>query len=178
VTRRFRRLATITAVLAALLFGVTTLISPAPAAQAAVNVPNWIAKYLLSSRGEDGARHTFEDQGYKCLPTGLVCYIEGSYDPPRWGRGNVMTGGPGTYLNARAWPGTDAPVVRTFPDRWRLVIFCQTRGPVVNGRWGPTNIWNYVGRYGDRPMFVSDGFVYTGSNGYVAGDCASTNYGG
>jgi len=27
-------------------------------------------------------------------------------------------------------------------------------------------------------MFVSDGFVNTGSNGLVAGTCAATNYGG
>jgi hypothetical protein len=68
VTRRFRRLATITAVVTALLIGVTTLISPAPSAQAAVNVPDWLAKYLIKSRGQDGARRTLVGQGYNCLP--------------------------------------------------------------------------------------------------------------
>jgi hypothetical protein len=149
-------------------------------AQAAgsIPVPNWLVKSVLTSRGEAIARQTFIGEGYTCLPLGLVCYINGNYDPPRWGHGTVDTGGPGTYVNARAWASPSAPMVRTFPDRWKLTIFCQTTGDTVNGRWGPTNVWDFVGKEGERGRFVSDGFVYTGSNGFVAGDCAATNYGG
>lgn len=141
-----------------------------------VPVPNWLAKFLIRSRGEGLARQILQAQGYTCLPLGVVCWIEGSYDPPRWAAGTVNTGGP-PYVNARAWPGTDAPAIRTFPNGWRLVIFCQTTGQWIYGRWGWTNVWDYVGQQGDAPRFVSDGFVYTRSNGFVAGDCAATNYG-
>ncbi|MEV6831876.1 hypothetical protein [Amycolatopsis sp. NPDC051102] len=148
-------------------------------ANASINppVPSWLAKYLIKARGPGVATAILQGQGYKCLPLGVVCWLEGSYDPPRWGKGTVTTAGPQYYLNARAWPATNAPIPRTFRNGWRLVIFCQTTGPAVNGRWGWTNVWDYVGKLGDVPMFVSDGFVYTGSNGFVAGDCASTNYG-
>jgi hypothetical protein len=141
-----------------------------------VPVPSWLAHFLVNSRGEDLARQILQAQGYTCLPFGVACYIQGSYDPPRWAAGTVNTGGP-PYVNARAWPRTDAPVIRTFPNGWRLVIFCQTTGQWIYGRWGWTNVWDYVGQQGDAPRFVSDGFVYTGSNGFVAGDCAATNYG-
>lgn len=138
-------------------------------ASAAVLVPNPIAKWILNHVGA-GALAQYTCQG------NITCYINGSYDPPRWGHGTVQTGG--TYLRARSWTQTHASVVRTFSDGWKLTIFCQTTGEWVNGRWGWTNIWDYVGQEGETPRFVSDGFVNTGSNGFVAGSCTNTNYGG
>jgi hypothetical protein len=122
-----------------------------------------------------------ETLGYQCAGTPFACWSDTDYDPPRWFRYGVVDTGSGSagYVRARGWPGTsaDVPVIRTFPEAWKLVIFCQTQGPVVNGRWGPTNVWDYVGHDGDAPMFVSDGFVRTGTNGFVAGDCGATNMG-
>ena len=144
-----------------------------------VVAPTWLVKLLKETVGDWAGGDILESMGYTC-PIGLpliACYKSTSYDPPRYAGGTVDTGGSAYYLNARTWPARNAPVVRTFPNGWRLTILCQTTGEWVNGRWGPTNIWNYVGHQGDRPRFVSDGFVYTGSNGFVAGDCANTNYG-
>jgi hypothetical protein len=52
-----------------------------------------------------------------------------------------------------------------------VTIWCQTTGPSVNGIWGPTNIWDRITSGAEYPEFVSDGFVYTGSNGFVAPHC-------
>jgi hypothetical protein len=149
-------------------------------ASASVPAPTWLVNFVKSRSNQ--AKSVMEALGYTCLPIGVVCWREGSYDPPRWFYyGIVDTGnGPSGYVRARGWPGTtaDVPVIRTFPEAWKLVIFCQTQGPWVYGRWGWTNVWDYVGHYGDAPMFVSDGFVRTGTNGFVAGDCGATNMGG
>jgi hypothetical protein len=155
------------------------LLAPSPAtASSSIPVPDKIAGWVFRSQGTSIAKAIFQAEGDTCLPLGLLCYMQGSYDPPRWGNGTVQTGGPAYYLNARGWPATNAAIIRTFPNNWRLVIFCQEQGPAVYGQWGWTTVWDYVGQNGDAPMFVSDGFVNTGTNGYVSGDCASTNYGG
>jgi hypothetical protein len=154
-----------------------TVAGPRPALVQAV-VPNWLKNYLLKKVGRAVGEQILKQMGYLCPNGGspFNCYTD--YDPPRWAAGTVDTGGPAYWVNARAWPALNAPVVRTFRHGWRLVIFCQTRGAWVYGRWGWTNVWNYVGNQGEHPRFVSDGYVNTGSNGFVAGDCASTNYGG
>lgn len=177
-TRRLRPC--IRSVVLAGLVVILTIFGTGPVANATTSPipPSWLVNFLINSRGQDLARVILQSQGFTCAPFRVACWVEGSYDPPRWGKGTVTTAGPQYYLNARAWPGTDAPIPRTFTNGWRLIIFCQTTGPWVYGRWGWTNVWNYVGKRGDVPMFVSDGFVFTGSNGFVAGDCASTNYGG
>lgn len=177
--------------LAALSLGLLVSVGPAAHATTAntsVPVPAWLIKWLKSRpetfvKGRATALTTqiMESLGFKCLAT-LVCWREGSYDPPRWfWNARVETGnGSQGFVRARGWPGTaaDIPVIRTFPEGWKLTIFCQTTGPAVYGRWGWTNVWNYVGHRGDAPMFVSDGFVYTGTNQRVAGDCGATNMGG
>ncbi len=155
-------------------------ITPVNASILQVIVPNWLANFLLKRVGNWAGTNILETMGYTCPFGGNVftCYKSTSYDPPRYAPGTVDTGGSAYYLNARAWPARAAPVVKTFSNGWRLTILCQTTGEWIYGRWGWTNIWDYVGEQGDYPRFVSDGFVYTGSNGFVAGDCANTNYGG
>lgn len=145
-------------------------------ASASMMAPQWLVNYVF----KHGDAYIMNGMGYQCAGSPFVCWTNTSYDPPRWFYyGVVKTGvGAGGYLNARGWPSTSAPAIRTFPENWKLVIFCQTTGQWVYGRWGWTNVWDYVGHYGDAPMFVSDGFVYTGSNGFVSGACNSTNFGG
>jgi hypothetical protein len=118
--------------------------------------------------------------GYHCAGSPFVCWDDTSYDPPRWYYYGVVDTGNGAagYVRARGWASTNGAVIRTFPESWKLVIFCQTQGDWVYGRWGWTNVWDYVGHYGDAPMFVSDGFVRTGTNGFISGDCGATNLGG
>lgn len=154
------------------------LVNPSHAS-ASIIAPQWLVNYIYKKMPGQTAS-IMGQMGFQCAGTPFVCWTDTSYDPPRWFYyGVVQTGnGAGGYLNARGWPKKDAAVIRTFPENWKLVLFCQTTGDWVYGRWGWTNVWDYVGHYGDAPMFVSDGFVYTGTNGFVAGNCANTNYGG
>ncbi len=76
--------------------------------------------------------------------------------------GVIQTGGP--PLTERSGPGTSYPAVGALPDGLGVQIICQITGDVVNGNWGPTNVWDELADYN----FVSDGFVYTGTNGPVA----------
>jgi len=176
------RLRIVAAVLAAfLLAGIGAAVAPAPAEAATPAAPTWLSNYLSGKLGKDVATSIMKALGYDCAGgSPFLCWHSTDYDPPLWFRyGVVQTGnGPNGYLNARGWPSTNAAIIRTFPENWKLVIFCQTQGPAVYGRWGWTTTWDYIGHYGDAPMFVSDGFVYTGTNGYVSRDCGATNMGG
>ena len=141
-------------------------------------VPQSIARWLVKWVGETTGKKLVQGQGFLCLPYSTVSSCSSSYDAPRWASGRADTGGSAYYLRARSWTSTANSIVTTYANGTGLTIFCQTTGEWVYGRWGWTNVWDFIGMNGDRPMFVSDGFVYTGSNGFVAGSCSSTNYGG
>jgi hypothetical protein len=180
----------------ALLLGAALIARPAPngtavradtsrqmanAALLGTPVPMWLVKWILPNATKEGAKYDLELIGEHCPSWAVtiyglsLCYSDTSPEPSRWHSGTVATGGP--VLNARSWSTTSAGITRTFPNAWRLMIFCQQTGSWVYGRWGWTNVWDYIGTFGGVPWFVSDGFVYTGSNGFVAGSCASTNWG-
>ncbi|HSW79949.1 MAG TPA: hypothetical protein VLG47_04185 [Candidatus Saccharimonadales bacterium] len=148
-------------------------------ADASIVAPQWLVNYISGKVGGAATSSVMGTMGFQCAGR-IVCWSNTNYDPPRWFYyGVVQTGnGPSGYLRARGWPSSNGAVIRTFPENWKLVLFCQTHGDWVYGRWGWTNVWDYIGHYGDAPMFVSDGFVYTGTNGFVSGACDSTNFGG
>ncbi|MFH8939616.1 SH3 domain-containing protein [Streptomyces griseosporeus] len=74
---------------------------------------------------------------------------------------------PGVRLNVRSGPGTNYTIVRVLPEGSRVVIYCQTPGTTVTGPYGTSNIWDNIG----NGEFVSDAYVNTGSDGYVASRC-------
>ncbi|MCX5013248.1 MULTISPECIES: peptidase [unclassified Streptomyces] len=74
---------------------------------------------------------------------------------------------PGTQLNVRSGPGTGYPVVSVLPLGAWVTIRCQCAGTTVSGPYGTTNLWDCVG----NGQFVSDAYVKTGSDGYVAAHC-------
>ncbi|MFB7335036.1 SH3 domain-containing protein [Streptomyces adustus] len=71
-------------------------------------------------------------------------------------------------LNVRSGPGTSYSIVRTLPGGSKVPIFCQTPGTTVTGTYGTTNIWDNI----SNGEFISDAYVQTGSDGYVASRCA------
>jgi uncharacterized protein YraI len=75
---------------------------------------------------------------------------------------------PGVRLNVRSGPGTGYSIVRVLPEGAKVAIFCQTPGTTVTGPYGTSNIWDNVG----NGEYVSDAYVNTGSDGYVASRCA------
>jgi uncharacterized protein YraI len=74
---------------------------------------------------------------------------------------------PGVRLNVRSGPGTGYTIVRVLPEGANVPIYCQTPGTTVTGPYGTSNIWDNI----DSGEYVSDAYVNTGSDGYVASRC-------
>lgn len=86
--------------------------------------------------------------------------------PPVAAHGTVEgTGGIG--LNERTGPSPSYAIVGTLPDGTVVNIVCQTTGPSETGPWGADSWWDKL----DNGTYVSDAWVYTGSNGQVAPTC-------
>jgi hypothetical protein len=75
-------------------------------------------------------------------------------------------------LTIRTCPSTAcAPFGTPIPNGSLVDIICQVNGQRVNGNWGPTTIWDRLSPLGQPGRWVSDGFVFTGSNGFVTSVC-------
>ncbi|MET7997142.1 MULTISPECIES: hypothetical protein [unclassified Amycolatopsis] len=74
----------------------------------------------------------------------------------------------GAPLTVRSAPGTGASSVGTIADGTAVVIDCQTTGDTVTGKYGTSNIWDHVAAKGG---YITDTYVYTGSDGRIAPDC-------
>ncbi|MEU5524999.1 SH3 domain-containing protein [Streptomyces sp. NPDC047860] len=74
---------------------------------------------------------------------------------------------PGYQLNVRSGPGTGYSIVKVLPEGARVRINCQTPGTRVSGPYGTSNIWDNIG----SGQYVSDAYIHTGSDGYVAPRC-------
>ncbi|MGW3632342.1 peptidase [Streptomyces sp. NPDC005122] len=75
---------------------------------------------------------------------------------------------PGVSMNVRSGPGTGYRVVRVLPQGSHVPIFCQTPGESVSGPYGTTSIWDNI----SNGEYVSDAYVKTGSDGYIAPRCS------
>nr|WP_131567334.1 SH3 domain-containing protein [Streptomyces sp. KM273126] len=75
---------------------------------------------------------------------------------------------PGVSVNVRSGPGTNYSIVRVLPAGSQVPIWCQRPGETISGPYGTTNIWDNIA----DGQYVSDAYVYTGSDGYVAPRCA------
>ncbi|GAA3816127.1 hypothetical protein GCM10022206_63100 [Streptomyces chiangmaiensis] len=75
---------------------------------------------------------------------------------------------PGVRLNVRSGPGTGYSIVSVLPEGAKVRVYCQTSGTTVSGYYGTSNIWDNIG----NGEFVSDAYVNTGSDGYIAPRCA------
>lgn len=76
---------------------------------------------------------------------------------------------PGYRLNVRSGPSTNSAVVRTLPAGTSVSIRCQRYGQRVSGPYGTSEIWDCIG----SGQYVSDAYIKTGSDGFVAQRCAS-----
>ncbi|MFF7180294.1 SH3 domain-containing protein [Streptomyces sp. NPDC008121] len=74
---------------------------------------------------------------------------------------------PGYRVNVRSGPGTQFRLVRTLAPDVRVAIYCQTPGEQISGPYGTTNIWDNIA----SGEFISDAYVKTGTDGYVARRC-------
>ncbi|MFJ5217844.1 SH3 domain-containing protein [Streptomyces sp. NPDC088354] len=74
---------------------------------------------------------------------------------------------PGCRLNVRTGPGTSFQIVRILPYDVKVPVICQVPGTTVNGYYGTSSIWDRIA----PGEYVSDAYVHTGSDGYIAGRC-------
>jgi surface antigen len=74
-------------------------------------------------------------------------------------------------LNVRTGPGSGYSAITCLSDGTVVNIDCQTTGDSVTGPYGSTNVWDHLPDYGG---YVTDAYVETGSNGYVAPQCGSS----
>ncbi|MFJ4829174.1 SH3 domain-containing protein [Streptomyces sp. NPDC088747] len=75
---------------------------------------------------------------------------------------------PDVRLNVRSGPGTTYRIVRVLSEGSHVPIFCQKAGQTVTGPYGTSNIWDGIG----VSEYVSDTYIQTGSDGYIAPFCA------
>jgi surface antigen len=73
-------------------------------------------------------------------------------------------------LTVRSGPGTGYGAVTTLTKGTKVTISCQTYGSTVKGTYGTSNIWDKIG----TGRYVSDAYVYTGRDGFVAPKCGGT----
>ncbi|MDQ1037931.1 uncharacterized protein YraI [Streptomyces sp. V3I8] len=74
----------------------------------------------------------------------------------------------GIRLNVRSGPGTQYQLIKALALGARVPINCQKPGEWVSGTYGTTNLWDNIA----NGEYVSDAYVHTGSDGYVAARCA------
>ncbi|MBB6172427.1 LasA protease [Nocardiopsis mwathae] len=81
----------------------------------------------------------------------------------------TVDGGSNPRVNLRSGPSLDHSIVGTLNNGTLVRIDCTARGGYVNGNWGRTNLWNRL----DTGNWISDGFLYTGTNDPVAPACGT-----
>lgn len=72
----------------------------------------------------------------------------------------------GANLNVRSGPGTGYAAIGSLADGAHVTIRCHKYGQRITGTYGTTTLWDKIGA-----GYVSDAYVYTGSDGRVAPMC-------
>ncbi|MEU6993109.1 SH3 domain-containing protein [Streptomyces sp. NPDC046465] len=70
-------------------------------------------------------------------------------------------------VNVRSGPGTSYDKVGRLRAGTRVSIACQKPGETVTGPTGTSKLWDRIG----SGRYISDTYVRTGSDGYVAPRC-------
>jgi uncharacterized protein YraI len=96
----------------------------------------------------------------------VTCVLAGTAGVANAATGTVHTSG--AALTVRAAPGTSYDAWESKANGATVTITCQTTGTTVTGTYGTSNIWDMLADGG----FVSDTYVYTGSDGTVAPACS------
>ncbi|KAK4164324.1 lysozyme [Cladorrhinum sp. PSN259] len=76
----------------------------------------------------------------------------------------------GDVVNCRSGPGTSYAVKKTYKKGQDVKLTCQTPGEVING----VKLWDKT----TDKCYVSDYYVKTGTDGYVAPKCGGSGSGG
>ncbi|MEU1091081.1 SH3 domain-containing protein [Streptomyces sp. NPDC005576] len=93
-------------------------------------------------------------------PAGLAATL--TYEAPRYPIA------PGYRVYVRTGPGTNYAPIRLLPYGTMVAVYCQKEGERVSGPYGSSNLWDCI----SAGEYVSDAYVHTGSDGWIAGRCA------
>ncbi|WP_157063441.1 NlpC/P60 family protein [Luteipulveratus mongoliensis] len=74
-------------------------------------------------------------------------------------------------LTVRSGPSASAKAVGSLKKGAKVDIKCQMYGSTVKGTYGTSNVWDRIG----TGRYVSDAYIYTGSDGFVAPKCGGGN---
>jgi surface antigen len=88
-------------------------------------------------------------------------------DPADAGTGRVLAQ---PNLNIRSGPSGATTLIGHIPYNTTVTVICVSRGTIVNGPFGASNLWDKV-TYGGVTGFVSDAWLFTGSANAVAPPC-------
>jgi hypothetical protein len=77
----------------------------------------------------------------------------------------------GIAVSGRRAPRTAAREAVKLQPGQNVKIVCQTRGERVTGKFGTSNLWDLVVIGKGRGVYVTDTYVFTGSDGRVAPRC-------
>lgn len=83
---------------------------------------------------------------------------------PEEPNGTTLDGGP---FNLRSGPGTDYSIAGSLESGVEVTILCTARGTSVEGEYGVTDLWDYLG----DGRWISDALIYTGTSQAVAPAC-------
>ncbi|MFE3328340.1 SH3 domain-containing protein [Streptomyces sp. NPDC059176] len=75
---------------------------------------------------------------------------------------------PGYRLNVRSGPGRQYRLIRTLPYGAKVPVYCQKPGERITGPYGTSVLWDNIA----DGEYVSDAYVKTGRDGYVAPRCS------
>jgi surface antigen len=97
-----------------------------------------------------------------------VCGDPGNACPqgPKTADGTVNVNA-GYTLSVRDAPNSGAAKVRKLKDGAKVTIVCQIVGEQTSGTYGTSRLWDKLIKGG----YVSDTYIYTGSDGRVAPEC-------
>lgn len=91
--------------------------------------------------------------------------------PPPSAGGTIITNpGDSPCLDFHNGPGHAYTVIDCIPDGTTISIDCIAQGNAVTGPYGTETIWDHTS-YRDRTGYVTDAYVYTGTNNAVAPPC-------
>ena len=78
----------------------------------------------------------------------------------------------GLAVAGRKRPNTRGAKVNEYHDGDGVKIVCQKRGQRVTGKYGTSRLWDLVDIGNSRGVYVTDTYVFTGTDGRAAPKCA------
>ncbi len=116
------------------------------------------------------ATHLHYEQQYNGSPTSikfngttLTYYEKKNYTSKNYSKATGTVNTSGGTLNVRSGPGTSYPIVGTKNNGETINIYSQAYGQTVSGPYGTSAVWDHI-----HDGYVSDAYIYTGSDGLVA----------